>query len=64
MIPGPSGSPYEGGLFEVSIGIPTEYPFSPPRLQFMTKVYHCNIAPSGAICESKSVYPNVGLLRI
>lgn len=25
--------------------------FSPPHLQFMTKVYHCNVASNGAICE-------------
>lgn len=50
-IPGPSGSPYEGGSFDVDIRIPPDYPFSPPKLIFLTKVYHCNIAPNGAICK-------------
>ncbi|EIW73674.1 hypothetical protein TREMEDRAFT_18130, partial [Tremella mesenterica DSM 1558] len=49
-LPGPPGSPYEGGIFEVDIRIPDDYPFSPPHLHFLTQVYHCNIAPSGAIC--------------
>ncbi|WVR06272.1 hypothetical protein IAU60_003302 [Kwoniella sp. DSM 27419] len=49
-LPGPSGSPYEGGVFEVDIKVPDDYPFSPPRLHFVTKVYHCNIASTGAIC--------------
>ncbi|ORX40161.1 ubiquitin-conjugating enzyme/RWD-like protein [Kockovaella imperatae] len=49
-IPGPQGSPYEGGVFEVDIRIPDDYPFSPPHLHFITKVYHCNVASSGAIC--------------
>ncbi|ORY28513.1 ubiquitin-conjugating enzyme/RWD-like protein [Naematelia encephala] len=49
-LPGPAGSPYEGGVFDVDIRIPEDYPFSPPQLQFMTKVYHCNIASTGAIC--------------
>lgn len=29
--------------------------FGPPKLQFLTKVYHCNIAPTGAICKSLSI---------
>ncbi|WVO19179.1 uncharacterized protein IAS62_000457 [Cryptococcus decagattii] len=49
-IPGPVGSPYEGGVFDVDIRVPHDYPFSPPHLQFMTKVYHCNVASNGAIC--------------
>ncbi|CAD6583353.1 MAG: hypothetical protein TREMPRED_003530 [Tremellales sp. Tagirdzhanova-0007] len=49
-LPGPSGSPYEGGVFEVDIRVPEDYPFSPPHLQFLTKLYHCNVASSGAIC--------------
>ncbi|WVN88752.1 uncharacterized protein L203_103965 [Cryptococcus depauperatus CBS 7841] len=49
-IPGPVGSPYEGGIFDVSINVPNDYPFSPPHLQFQTKVYHCNVSSNGAIC--------------
>ncbi|TXT13516.1 hypothetical protein VHUM_00883 [Vanrija humicola] len=51
VLPGPVGSPYEGGVFEVDVRVPDDYPFSPPQLQFLTKVYHCNIASTGVICE-------------
>jgi ubiquitin-protein ligase len=50
-IQGPSGSPYEGGVFEIDIHIPIEYPFEPPKMKFLTKVWHPNISSqTGAIC--------------
>ncbi|KAI5993076.1 ubiquitin conjugating enzyme 1 [Pisolithus orientalis] len=49
--PGPRGTPYEGGVFEVDIVFSESYPFQPPQIEFITKVYHPNISPeSGAIC--------------
>lgn len=48
---GPPGTPYEGGLFEVDIKIPSEYPFKPPIMKFDTRIYHPNISSqTGAIC--------------
>lgn len=48
---GPPGTPYEGGLFQVDINIPNEYPFKPPQMKFATKIYHPNISSvTGAIC--------------
>ena len=41
---GPSGTPYEGGTYEVSIKIPNEYPFKPPIMKFTTKIWHPNIS--------------------
>lgn len=32
-LPGPAGSPYEGGVFEVDIKVPDDYPFVHPYLQ-------------------------------
>ncbi|KAF3542897.1 hypothetical protein DY000_02001552 [Brassica cretica] len=37
-IPGPIGTPYEGGTFQIDITIPEGYPFEPPKMQFSTKV--------------------------
>lgn len=48
---GPPGTPYENGVFKVDINIPNEYPFKPPIMKFVTKIYHPNISSvTGAIC--------------
>ncbi|KAL6751694.1 ubiquitin conjugating enzyme [Haematococcus lacustris] len=50
-VPGPKDTPYEGGEYEVDIDLDDQYPFVPPRMRFVTKVWHPNISSqSGAIC--------------
>ncbi|CAL1710725.1 unnamed protein product [Somion occarium] len=49
-IPGPEGSCYEGGVFEVDINLAPDYPFSAPRMTFRTRIYHMNISDRGGIC--------------
>ncbi|CAB4280434.1 unnamed protein product [Prunus armeniaca] len=50
-IPGPTGTPYEGGTFQIDIALSDAYPFEPPKMKFTTKVWHPNISSqSGAIC--------------
>lgn len=100
-MPGPEGSVYEGGLFEVSllflslasrrrrssllsspfrpvelirssppsflcsqidIHLPTDYPFSAPKLQFKTRIYHCNIVRSSSLSLRTSLAHSVSSL--
>jgi len=48
---GPPDTPYEGGKYEVDIRITPEYPFKPPEMRFITKIWHPNVSSqTGAIC--------------
>ena len=47
---GPSETPYEGGIFKLTISITPQYPFSPPSVKFITPIYHPNINQDGMIC--------------
>jgi ubiquitin-conjugating enzyme E2 D/E len=49
-IKGPVDSPFEEGIFEVSIDFPLDYPFKAPILKFKSKVYHPNVSEEGSIC--------------
>ena len=40
---GPKGTPYDDGVFKLEIAIPERYPFEPPKMRFVTPIYHPNV---------------------
>ncbi|KAF7556173.1 hypothetical protein G7Z17_g1585 [Cylindrodendrum hubeiense] len=49
---GPTGTPYESGIFHVRINAGKPYPFRAPKVWFLTRILHPNIDVHGAICMS------------
>lgn len=50
-IQGPQETPYEGKFFQLKLVLSCDFPASPPRGFFLTKIYHPNVdMATGAIC--------------
>lgn len=49
---GPDSTCYEDGVFSARITFPTDYPLSPPKMQFTCEMFHPNVYPDGRVCIS------------
>ena len=49
-IEGPEATPYEGGLFRVTLKLLPNFPIVAPKGLFLTKIFHPNISEQGEIC--------------
>ncbi|EAU87530.2 ubiquitin conjugating enzyme [Coprinopsis cinerea okayama7 len=52
MIIGPNDTLYEGGFLRARLSFPPEYPLLPPKMRFLTEMWHPNIYPDGTVCIS------------
>lgn len=62
-IVGPENTPYSNGIFHLEIFVPDNYPFCPPSIKFLTKIYHPNIDEGGRICLDLIKMPPIGNWR-
>lgn len=42
LITGPEGTPYSGGCFTARLSFPPDYPLNPPKMRFITPMWHPN----------------------
>ncbi|KAL0952739.1 hypothetical protein HGRIS_006970 [Hohenbuehelia grisea] len=42
----------EGGFFKARLSFPPEFPLLPPKMRFITPMWHPNIYPDGIVCIS------------
>ena len=54
---GPKDSLYKEGLFYIELAFPENYPESPPKIRFLTPIYHLNVF-SGADNNLGRICPN------
>jgi ubiquitin-conjugating enzyme E2 A len=47
---GPPNTPYEKGIFDITLKFDTDYPVKPPSVKFLTPMFHPNIYRDGKIC--------------
>lgn len=43
-------SRFAGGIFKLELFLTDDYPMVPPKIRFLTKIYHPNVDKLGRIC--------------
>lgn len=52
FVVGPPDTHYEGGFFKAHLIFPKEYPQKPPKMRFISELWHPNVHKDGEVCIS------------
>ncbi|KAJ6476253.1 ubiquitin-conjugating enzyme [Mycena sanguinolenta] len=52
LVIGPPDTLYEGGFLKARLTFPPEFPLLPPKMRFITPMWHPNIYSDGVVCVS------------
>merc|ERR1711915_124650 len=66
-ITGPEDTPFSGGVFRVKLVLGKDFPATPPKGFFLTRIFHPNVAANGEICVNslkKDWSPSLGIKHI
>lgn len=61
------GTPYAGGVFRVKLLLAKDFPATPPKAFFVTRIFHPNVAANGEICVNtlkRDWKPDLGIKHI
>ena len=67
VIDGPADTPYVGGRFRVKLALDKDFPQSPPKGFFLTKIFHPNVSARGEICVNtlkRDWKPDLGIKHV
>lgn len=52
ILNGPPDTIYDGGFFKAKLFFPLDYPFMPPKMKFISEMWHPNVYKDGSVCIS------------
>lgn len=52
LVIGPPDTYFEGGFFKAHLTFSKDYPVKPPKMKFVTEIWHPNISKTGDVCIS------------
>lgn len=66
-IHGPVATPFQGGTFRMKLILSHDFPNTPPKGYFLTKIFHPNIAANGDVCVNtlkRDWTPDMGISHV